>query len=103
MTQENPLCYENISDNESGNDGEDLASSVNTLCKTTSSRDQLVHEDGRALALIKCLIWTCFVSLIVLALWILMCWRQPPDAVDWSTNEGIYQPRLCVYDLINTL
>ena len=96
MIQESPLCYENTRDNESGYNGEDLASSVNTLSKITSSHDQLIHEDGRAFALIKCLIWTYFVSLIVLALWILMYWRQPPDAVDWSTNEGIYQPRLYV-------
>ena len=102
MTQESPLCYENTIDNESGYHQEDRESSINTLCNTTSSRDQMVHEDGRALALIKCLIWTCFVSLIVLALWILMYWRQPPDAVDWSTNEGIYQPRLCVCMISST-
>ena len=73
MIQERPLYYENMRDDVVDyNEVLDLASSVNTLSKTTSSRDQLVHEDGRALALIKCLIWTCFVSLIVLALWILM-------------------------------
>ena len=68
MTLETPLFYENTIDNESGYNQEDRESSINTLCKTTSSRDQLAHEDGRALASIKCVIWTCFVSLIVLAL-----------------------------------
>ena len=100
MIQARPLCYENTRGARWRPDirisEEDLASYVNTLSKTTSLRDQLVHEDGRALGLIKCLIWTRFVSLIVLALWILMYWRQPPDVVDWSTNEGIYQPRQCV-------
>ena len=73
MIQERPLYYENMRDDVVDyNEELDLASSVNTLSKTTSSRDQLVHEDGGALALIKCLIWTCFVSLIVLELWILM-------------------------------
>ena len=93
MTQERPVCFENTRDGESGYNQEDLASSVNILCEPTSSRDPLVRGNGRALALIKFLIWTCFVSLIVMALWILMYWRQPPDVVDLSTNKGIYQPR----------
>ena len=82
-TQESPLClwlcYENTREDKSGYNQEDRESSINTLCKTTSSRDQLAHEDGRALALIKCVIWTCFVSLIVMALWIPVSndWRQP--------------------------
>ena len=103
MTQENPICYENTSGNERDYNKEDREGSINTLCKTTSAHDRVVHENGCALALMKCLIWTCFVSLIVIALWILMYWRQPPDVVDLSTNKGIYQPRLCLYDLINTL
>ena len=62
------IQYENTRDSESGYNQEGLASSVNILYKIRSSRDQLVHEDDRALPLIKCLIWTCFVSLIVLML-----------------------------------
>ena len=42
MTQENPICYENTRD---GKSGLDLENSVNILCKTTSSRDPLVHEN----------------------------------------------------------
>ena len=57
-----------------------------------SSRDQLAHENGRPLALIKYLIWICFVSLIALALWIVFYWRQSRDVVELSTNQGIYQP-----------
>ena len=68
MTQERLIYYENIRDSESGYNQEGLPSSVNILYKIRSSRDQLVHEDDHALPLIKCLIWTCFVSLIVLML-----------------------------------
>ena len=56
MTQENPICYENTSGNERDYNQEDLETSVNILCKTRLSRDPLVHEDDRALTLIKCLI-----------------------------------------------
>ena len=101
MTQENPICYENTSGNERDYNQEDLETSVNILCKTRLSRDPLVHEDGRALTLIECLIQTCYVSLIVMALWILNVLRQC-SGVDLSTIKGgIYQPRLCLYE-INT-
>ena len=102
-------CYENTSGNERDYNQEDLAISVNILyrvvlyrtVRTRLSRDPLVHEDGRALALMKCLIQTCYVSLIVMALWILNVLRQRSDVVDLSTIKGIYQPRLCLYE-INT-
>ena len=87
-------CYENTSGNERDYNQEDLAISVNilyrvVLYRTRLSRDPLVHEDGRALALIKCLIQTCYVSLIVIALWILNVLRQRSDVVDLSTIKGI--------------
>ena len=89
MIQERPLCYENTGNDDSLCGRENLTSSVNILSHTASSRDPPAHEDGRALALIKYLIWICFVSLIVLALWIVFYWKQSPNVLDDSTNKGI--------------
>ena len=81
-----------LCDDESVCERKNLASFVKISSQISFSRDQLAHENGHPLALIKYLIWICFVSLIALALWIVFCWRQSRDVVELSTNQGMYQP-----------